>query len=147
MWMTTFKRTVFVCFLILFITASSYGIGGAANSRSSDTHHETATVDTAPGASGYATNPIVIRDKMQNQTLGHAEVVFAITAPAGTIGTMTVTLQYKAKGDAEWSDYPTTFDTYAHTIIRCNAFEILWRAIVKDDAAYTSGTMTFGFYF
>jgi len=108
-----------------------------ANTKSSGLHHEFATVDTAPGASGYFTNPVNIRqEKVQK--------IFFTMRGAGTV---TPIIQFKCIGDTTWTTY-----NYSETLVAGDRLVIegvgtgtQWRAGVLNDAAYTSGNITFGF--
>ena len=109
-----------------------------ANAQTSGNNKEYATVDTTPGASGYWTNAVNMRGK------GLSYMFFSIR---GT-GTATVTLQFRCDGDAAWTDYNnegTDFVTGDRKIIEGTSGGTSWRAGVKDDAAYTSGSVSFGF--
>ena len=108
-----------------------------ANVKTSSDFLEYATVDTAPSAGGFATNPVDMRLKKIQQ------MFFSIR---GT-GVATVTLQFKCYGDSDWTDYyndGNQFNKGEHVIIDGNAANKLWRAVVKE-SAYTSGAVTFGF--
>ena len=104
-----------------------------ANSRSSRDYYEYATVDTAPGADGYFTNAVSLRQK----DIHH--IFFSLR---GT-GTIDVTLQFKCPGDTLWSDY-SDYDAACRKLIEGNAGGVQWRAGVKLGGR-TSGSLTFGF--
>ena len=70
-----------------------------ANGRTSNQYAEQATVDTAPGSSGYFTNSINPRQLGKHR--GIREIYFSVR---GT-GKMAVTLQFKITGDTTWYDY------------------------------------------
>lgn len=108
------------------------------NSVSTTDYHTYATVDTDPGAPGYYTGEVSIRRAKGNRK---AESVYF--SNRGT-GSMTVTLQYKCDGDAGWTDY-STYTTVTRVVVEGGAVGELWRAGVVNSAAYTSGSMTFGF--
>lgn len=105
---------------------------------SANTFREYATVDTAPGASGYYTNSVNPRQLHKNT--GASEIYFSIK---GT-GSMSVTLQFKLASDAAWNDYA---DYDANGVYKIPALRIplTWRAGVKNNSNYTSGSKTFGF--
>jgi len=128
------KKRVFLISLIsifFLITLTSFAFG--ANSQASTDFYEYATVDTAPGASGYGTNAVNIRSTHEK----HAW--FSIR---GT-GVMTVTLQFKCPGDTDWTDY-MDYSSTERKLIEGGGAGVKWRAIVKN-AEYTSGSKTFGF--
>lgn len=109
-----------------------------ANTKASGEYYEYATVDTTPGASGYFTNAINPR----KNSIG--KLFFSIR---GT-GTITVVLQFKCIGDSDWQDYyndGNDFSVGQREAIESYAGGVSWRAGVKNDAAYTSGSVTFGF--
>ena len=56
---------------------------------------------------------------------------------------MTVTLQFKCQGDADWTDYGSYADNQRKSIDGGGA-GVQWRAIVKN-GDYTSGEKSFGF--
>jgi len=108
----------------------------AANSQATHNNYEYATVDTAPGASGYGTNEVKVRKKSSRQ---NQQVWFSIR---GT-GVMTVTLQFKCTGDSDYTDYEDYTGT-ERKVVDGGASGVVWRAIVKD-GGHTSGSKTFGF--
>ena len=109
------------------------------NSQDSAKNHEYATVDTAPAAAGYWTNPINIHSRSPHNN----KVMFSVKAPGGTAGAMTITLQSRDRADASWTDYDT-WTAVDRQIIDDSSLETMWRAGVKE-GGHTSGTLTFGF--
>ena len=124
-----------------------------ANSRSSGTNYEYATVDRRPTSAGYFTNSICPRDKHR---VGKVSKIFFsireasadISANPSALSTITVGLQFKCEGDAGWTDF---VDLAGGTLAIGNRIAlddmgagVHWRAGVVDDA-YTSGSVTFGF--
>ena len=124
-----------------------------ANSRSSGTNHEYATVDTRPTSAGYFTNAFCPRDKAKNAKVGKIffsirEASADISANPSALSTITVGLQFKCANDAGWTDF---VDMAGSTLAIGNriALEdvgagVFWRAGVVDDG-FTSGSVTFGF--
>lgn len=125
-----------------------------ANTRSSGTNKEYATVNTLPTATGYFTNDVCIRDLVK-AGLSKGKVFFSIRETAddvseapSALSTVTVALQYKCDGDANWTDY---VDLAESPLAIGNRIEIedtgaavRWRAGVRSDE-FTSGSVTFGF--
>ena len=125
-----------------------------ANTKSSDEYYEYATVDTAPGAAGYFTNPVSGRHEKVEK------LFFSIREPSASVAT--VTIQFKCTGDAGWQDYTQsqkqilgpnsadvsdveeTFIVGNRIVIEDSGPGVQWRAGVKQ-GDYTSGTVTFGF--
>ena len=108
-----------------------------ANSNSVGDYKEYVTVDTAPGADGFWTNPIGLRDR---------HISYMFFSIRGT-GVVTVTLQFKCEGDADWTDFyngGNAFNKGERNIIEGNAGNVLWRAGVKQ-GGLTSGSVIFGF--
>lgn len=124
-----------------------------ANSQSSGTRYEYATVDTAPGAAGYGTQEISLRElKKTKKTTDR--VYFSIreyeadSSGASDTSVITVNLQFKCTGDLGWQDYKLlngqTIDVGHRFAILDDAADVRWRGWVKD-AGYVSGKVTFGF--
>lgn len=107
-----------------------------ANSRSSGPSYEYASVDTAPGASGYATNTVSPRGKHTDR------LIFSIRESSGGSFAATVTLQFMPEGDTAWTDYATYTD-FERKIVE-DPVACKWRAIIKN-GNYSSGTVKFGF--
>jgi len=107
-----------------------------ANSRLTSDYYEYATVDTAPGASGYATNLIKIRQKTGKID---GKVYFSIR---GTF-VATITVQFKCPGDSAWTDY-NTYTNVTRKLLSGGASAVQWRALVKN-GSFTSGEASFGF--
>jgi hypothetical protein len=111
-----------------------------ANSRSTGSYKEYATVNTAPGASGYFTNsinPRQIEDKK-----GGRDVFFSVR-DSGTAANMVITIQFKHETDSDWTDYGNTA-AVQRQVLEDKGAGIFWRAGVKD-GDYTDGSLTFGF--
>lgn len=125
-----------------------------ANSRSSDTFHEYATVDTKPGASGYGTEEISLRELKSKKKMITDRVYFSIreaeadSSGASATSDITVNLQFKCAGDVGWQDYKLlngqTLVVGHRFAITDMAAEIRWRGWVKDDD-FRDGKITFGF--
>ena len=126
-----------------------------ANSRSSDTYKEFATVDTQPSgtALGYWTNEVCLRDKIKAGS-ARKKMFFSIreyepdSSGASNTSSMTVTLQFMRAGDTGWQDWAdlsgNTLAVGNVLVIEDTAAGSRWRAGVKD-GDYTSGKITFGF--
>lgn len=117
-----------------------------ANEKSSGEYYEYATVDTDPGADGFFTNPVSPRGKKVSK------LFFSIreTSPDSVtaLSTITVVLQFKCAGDAEWQDYyndGNAFVTGERKMIEDDAGGVMWRAGVKDADSSFDGSVTFGF--
>lgn len=124
-----------------------------ANSRSSGTNYEYATVDTNPGSAGYFTNYICPRDKHKTGKVGKIffsvrEAAADISAAPSALSSITVTLQYRCQGDAGWTDYVdlagSTFAIGNRVVMEDLGNGVDWRAGVVSDG-FTSGSVTFGF--
>jgi len=122
-----------------------------ANSQSSGNNYEYATVDTLPGSTGYFTKEI---DARHIQKLG-GRIFFSIREAAleqseapSAASTITVALQFKCPGDADWTDFDSldgsTFAIGNRVEIDDNGMGVVWRAGVRSDE-YTSGSVRFGF--
>lgn len=124
-----------------------------ANSRSSSTYYEYATVDTAPDADGYFTNPISPRYIAKQY--GANKVFFSIREAEANLSaapsdntTVTVRLQFICPGDADWTDY-VPLDGSSFVVGNRVALDelgpgVTWRAGVTD-VDYTAGSVKFGF--
>lgn len=118
-----------------------------ANSRSNGVHYEYATVDTAPGPSGYWTEPVRAHDKSVKKiffSIRETDLDDSSGAPASDI---VVTLQFKCPGDVDWQDYyndGADYEIGQREVIEDSGAGVVWRAGVKDQD-YTSGSVTFGF--
>ena len=106
-----------------------------ANAKSTNDYYQYATVDTAPGAAGYYTNAVGIRQKRLVRTIW-----FSIRGA----GQMSVTLQFKCPGDTDWTDYNTYNASNTRKLIRGGAAGVHWRAGVKQGDRI-SGECVFGF--
>jgi hypothetical protein len=108
-----------------------------ANSQSSGIRYSDATIDTAPGASGYWCQAVGMDARMR-------EKIFMSIRETGDSASFsaTVTVQFKTSRDDDWQDY----DTYTSTTRE--VFEmapgVQWRVGVKN-GDYTDGTVTVGF--
>lgn len=105
-----------------------------ANDRRSEPYQEYATVDTAPEAGGYFTNPVEVLKSSGKQ------VCFSIGDGPGA---MNIVIQFKRPGDTNW----TIYDTYTGSerkVVEDKSRDLLWRAGVEF-GGYTSGSLTFGF--
>jgi hypothetical protein len=119
-----------------------------ANTQSSTGNHEYAIVDTAPSAAGYFTNPVNIKSIRQ----GGGKVFFSIRESAedpSSGSTITVTLQFQQSTEGIWTDYVPLvgggFVLGNRIEIDDTGTGIRWRAGVKNAAAYTKGSYSFGF--
>jgi hypothetical protein len=125
-----------------------------ANSRSSGTYKEYAKVDTLPTATGYYTNEVCLRDKVNagnakdKMWFSIRETVDDISEAPSALSTVTVALQFKCDGDVAWTDF---VDLGGNSLAIGNRLEIedtgaavRWRAGVRSDE-FTSGSVTFGF--
>jgi len=125
-----------------------------ANSRSSGEFKEYATIDTLPDSvdTGYFTNPVSIRVlqtkfKIQKIFFSIRELE-ADPSEASAASVVTVTLQYRCDGDADWTDYVilggTALAIGNRFAIEDTGAGVYWRAGVKPDD-FTSGQIIFGF--
>lgn len=132
-----FLFTMFIIFMGLEFSFCNITI--AANSQSRGENYEYATVDTAPGASGYATETVNARKVRKKSQF--REIWFSI----GGSGTMTVTLQFlRVDVDGStWNDYASYTSSEYKQLLE-GAVNISWRAIVKQ-GNHTSGQKIFGF--
>ena len=122
-----------------------------ANTRSSGTNHEYATVDTTPTSAGYFTNSVNLREKMSRGIIklffSIREASADISAAPSALSTVTVSLQFKCPGDAGWTDYVDFAGAdlaIGNRVILDDMGLVEWRAGVVDDN-FTSGSVTFGF--
>lgn len=105
-----------------------------ANTQTSSTRSEQASVDTDPGADGYGCNSVSL------PTAGaRGKVYFYIKSIASGA---TITLQWKKSADTVWYDYEDYTAVGRHAIDD-NASDVAYRAIVKN-AAQGTGTSIFG---
>lgn len=104
-----------------------------ANLKITTDYKQYATVNAAPGGTGFFTDELNLREKEQKV------VYFSV---AGT-GTMTVVLQFKRTGDASWTDYATTSNN-GRAALKGGGAGIQWRAGVKN-GDYISGEKIMGF--
>lgn len=114
-----------------------------ANSKENTDYSAYATIDTAPGGTGYFTDAVSMR---QNHT---SRLFFSIreaTDSPSSASVVTVTLQFKCHGDAGWTDYYNDGTDYVigdRKEITGNAGNVQWRAGVKL-GDYTSGSIVVG---
>ena len=104
-----------------------------ANALSTDNYYTKATVDTAPGASGYYTDEI--RESIARED--HRLTFFV----AGATGT--VTLQFLAWGESTWQD-EGEYEAGAIKLIDGRSHHRRWRAICKQGAFGDTGDLIFG---
>lgn len=118
-----------------------------ANTKSSTSFHEYATVDNDPGGSsgsnsstdGYFTNSINPR---QLREKGAKDIYFSVR-DYGVAANMIITIQFRCEGDTDWTDYNET-NIVQRKVLEDNGVNALWRAGVKD-TDFESGKMSFGF--
>ena len=107
-----------------------------ANSVTSGDRHSFATIDTAPGASGYWTASVSMSNK-------NARALF-FSRKGGGVGT--VTLQFKtAETGAVWQDFTANLSLLngVRYMIDDSASGVSWRAGVKN-GNYSSGDIIVG---
>ena len=109
-----------------------------ANSQDSSDFREEATVDTAPGTSGYFTNAINPRQLSKDK--GAKEIYYNVRSSDDN----TVTLQFQLDGETTWYDHSFTSANVVKKIVE-NRAGVRWRAGVKSSADYLDGSVTFGF--
>ena len=126
-----------------------------ANTKSSGTYKEYATVNTAPSGSelGYWTNEVCLRDKVKDG-VAKDKMYFSIrendadSSGFSETSSMTVVLQFKCDGDAGWQNYldlnEATLAVGNRLTIEDTGAAVRWRAGVED-GGFTSGSVTFGF--
>jgi len=117
-----------------------------ANSKNDGSGHKYATVDTAPAndSGGYFTSVVTPRSEKIDR------FYFSIreTSPDSSASSVTVKLQYKCSSDADWTDILNNGEDWAigdRVAISDYAAGVQYRAGVKDNSDYTSGSVTFGF--
>ena len=125
-----------------------------ANSRSSGTYKEYATVNTAPHTTdlGYWTNEVCLRDKVK-EGVAKEKMWFSIrenevdSSDAAGFA-VTISLQYKCEDDLGWQDFVDLAGSELaignRLIIEDTGAAVRWRAGVKD-GNYSGGNITFGF--
>ncbi len=123
-----------------------------ANSRSSTSFHEYATVDEDPIGLGYFTNTVNPRATRQIRKEGR--IYFSIreedadSSAQSDISDIQVTLQFRCAGDAGWQDYRpldgSEIATGNRLMIEDSGEGVTWRAGVLD-GEYQGGNITFGF--
>ena len=105
-----------------------------ANSRTSGETYEEASVDTDPGANGYAC--LSVSNKVSAKFLN-----FYIKS----IGTgAEVVLQWKRTDDTSWYDIGNAYTATGKYALQDKATDVYYRAIVKDDKQGSGGTTVFG---
>jgi len=118
-----------------------------ANSRDSAERREHVTIDTAPGADGYWTNPVNPYTKRSDRKAG--DVYFAIreTGELSASLVATMTLQWRQRGANKvweaWQDYDT-YTAVQRKIVDDYSAEVQWRAGIAN-GDFTSGQVTLGF--
>lgn len=107
-----------------------------ANSQTNGPRSAYATIDTAPGASGYWCASV----SMSNHKI---DKMFWSRRGGGTA---TVTIQFKCPGDSDWTDFTTSEDLADGERFRLDdeAAGVKWRTGVKN-GDYTSGDIIVGF--
>lgn len=125
-----------------------------ANSQSSGTYYEYATVDTQPTAAGYGTKEISPQEICGKRKAGASCVYFSIreseadSSGASDTSNIKVNLQFHCPGDAGWQDYKlingTVLDVGHRIAITDKGRGVIWRGWVKDND-FGSGKVTFGF--
>jgi hypothetical protein len=123
-----------------------------ANSQSSGTCYEYATVDTKPGLAGYGTQEIGIRELRRTKKID--KVFFSIreyesdSSGASDTSDVTVNLQFKCPGDLGWQNYKLVnglpLEAGHRIAILDTAAGVRWRGWVNDND-FVSGKVTFGF--
>ena len=116
-----------------------------ANVRTSQNGIEQVTVDTAPGAGGYWSNPVFMRKgndqdiKLMNFSVREKEEdATSVIVPS---------LQFRGIGDLGWTDYNNNDEAFVIgdcKVVEANALFVQWRAGVKE-GVYTSGSINAGF--
>ena len=111
-----------------------------ANSKDSGPGREYASVDTAPSADGYWTNPVSMHPK------GAGTRMFFSMRDGGDSSAWdaTIHVQFKCVGDPDWTDYEsyTNSDT-PRQLIEGQARGVQWRVGIKS-GNYTAGKVIFG---
>jgi len=113
-----------------------------ANQQLKGPRYKYASIDTAPGAAGYWSEPVSL-------TQARSEALF-FSRSGGGVGT--VTLQYKLPySGSSWQDYDSPISLVDG--VRCRLDDmgggVKWRAGIKEDTSadstFTSGTIVVGF--
>ena len=122
-----------------------------ANSRTSGGRWEYATVNAAIDSSeeGYYTNSVSLETKKNRLA---PRLYFSVREASSNesvdASVMTVSLQFRCKGDGRWQDFNyndgTAFVAGDRIILEDMGPNVEWRAGVKWDE-YTSGSLIFGF--
>jgi hypothetical protein len=125
-----------------------------ANTKYSGIYKEYAKVDTLPGATGFFTNEVCLRDKVRaGLTKGIMyfsirEATADVSEAPSALSTITVALQFKCEDDADWTDFVdlagSSLAIGNRLIIEDTGAGVRWRAGVRSDE-YTSGSVMFGF--
>jgi hypothetical protein len=108
-----------------------------ANQQLKGPRYKYASVDTAPGADGYWSEPVGLSQE-------RAPALFANVAGGGSA---TVTMQYKLPySGSAWTDYTTdeTLESGGRFRLDDMGGGVKWRMGVKN-GDYTSGTVVVGF--
>jgi len=109
-----------------------------ANTLLSATHHEYVSIDTAPGASGEWSNPVIVKKSKD---------VKALFFSRSGGGVAVVSLQYLLPHDgAVWTDYVTSENLSDGCRFRLDELGtgVQWRAGIKL-GDFTSNTVIVGF--
>lgn len=108
-----------------------------ANSKNSDAHYSDATINTAPGASGYWTDSVGANKRDRR-------VIYFSVRETGDSASFsaTITLQFKTSRDNDWQDYGTFISETYKAIDMIPGVD--WRAGIKN-GNYTDGEVTIGF--
>jgi len=104
-----------------------------ANSKTDTQFTAYANVDTTPGASGYWTTGVCMRDEQVQK------MWFSIRGTSTSV----VTLQFKCEGDADWS-INEEISTSGRKLIEGGGAYVYWRAGIANDTDYVD-EVTFGF--
>lgn len=101
-----------------------------ANVVSSNVDYERVVVNTAPGAEGAFTNPV------NQRTLKVSKLFLAVQGS----GEFTPVLQFKLKGDSDFTDFVDGSELVPGTLkeVAADAAGLIWRAGIKQ-GGFTSG--------
>ena len=118
-----------------------------ANTRDTAERRENVTINEAPGADGYYTNPFTPYNKKTDKKAG--DMYFAIRETGSLSASFggTVSLQWRQRGPNKvWEEWQT-YDTYTSVqrkIVDDYSAEVQWRAGIAN-GDFTSGQATVGF--
>ena len=102
-----------------------------ANVRTSKNGIEQATIDTAPGAGGYWTNPVSMRRGPKGDIYKMYFSVRESEESPSAASVVTPTLQFKGEDDDGWTDYNNNDVAFAigdAFVVDANAIGLRWRA-------------------